>query len=350
MIKRNKRYVAYYDGTLDDETLDPELATSERDGLMSKEDKEQFDKLLKGEGLKITADNVICDSNNRFVTDAQIEKINNAITTFDKNAFTYNDDGSLNIRGFNDAPSGAQLLKGANGQIVWSMPTTDTTLEDAINKLKSDVVDLTSIVSNKVNSDDVYTKNEVDLLISTSIANVNHLQRKKVESLDEIDITAENFIYMITKSDGAGNDHFDEYMVIEGELEKIGSTAVDLTDYVKIPEMETALSTKVDKVEGKGLSTYDLTDELLDKINSINNTISTIKINGITLPMVNREVNIPIASSENLGVVKSSTGENKVSINVEGEMEINNINVNTLRQTEGDYFVVSSGDSGDYFD
>lgn len=346
MIKRNKRYVAYYDGTLDDKALDPELATSERDGLMSKEDKEQFDKLLKGEGLRITADNVICDPNNRFVTDVQITKINNAITKCDSNAFTYNDDGSLNIRGFNDAPSGAQLLKGADGQVVWSQPTTDTTLEDAINKLKSEVVDLTSIVNDKANTVDVYTKSEVDHLIATA----NHLKRKKVSSVDEIDTTAENFIYMITKTDGAGNDHFDEYMVIEGEVEKIGSTAVDLTGYVKTPEMETALSTKVDKVEGKGLSTHDLTDELLAKINSVSNTLTTVRINGVALPMIDREVNIPIASSTNLGVVKSSTGENKVSINVEGEMEINNINVNTLRQTEGEYFVVSSGDSGDYFD
>ena len=51
-------------------------------------------------------------------------------------------------------------------------------------------------------------------------------------------------------------DKYDEYMVLDGALEKVGNWEVDLSNYQP-------------KEEGKGLSTNDFTNELLKKLNGI---------------------------------------------------------------------------------
>ena len=72
-----KRYAAYYDASVvDDTVLDPELATEFKDGLMAKEDKAKLDKIITHEdgtiGSEVHADDVICDDDNRFVSEEQI--------------------------------------------------------------------------------------------------------------------------------------------------------------------------------------------------------------------------------------------------------------------------------------
>lgn len=71
------KYPSYYDGTIDDSTLDPELASSDSDGLMSKEDKEKLDSIkVSGGGisLDVKASNVTTDEHHKFVTEEQIKK------------------------------------------------------------------------------------------------------------------------------------------------------------------------------------------------------------------------------------------------------------------------------------
>lgn len=71
---KNVRYPSYYDSSIDDATLDPELATPDSDGLMSKEDKVKLDSIIY-EGGEISqvvkASNVVVDSEHRFVSDIQ---------------------------------------------------------------------------------------------------------------------------------------------------------------------------------------------------------------------------------------------------------------------------------------
>lgn len=63
-----------------------------------------------------------------------------------------------------------------------------------------------------------------------------HLSRTKVNSLNDIDVTsleAVNKIFMVRKAatDDAEDDHYEEYMVLDGALEKIGSFGADLDNY-----------------------------------------------------------------------------------------------------------------------
>ena len=87
--------------------------------------------------------------------------------------------------------------------------------------------------------------------VAAAVAGSAHLQRKKVASVDDIDKTAadaDQYIYMVPKTGGKNGDKYDEYMVLDGEVEPVGDWAVDLSGYQT-------------KEDGKGLSSHDFTDE-----------------------------------------------------------------------------------------
>lgn len=95
------------------------------------------------------------------------------------------------------------------------------------------------------------SKFQTETDVAAAVAGADHLKRKIVASVDAIDKTAADaaqYIYMIQKSSAKTGDKYDEYMVIDGEVERVGDWAVDLSGYVAAEE-------------GKGLSANDYTDE-----------------------------------------------------------------------------------------
>lgn len=140
--------------------------------------------------------------------------------------------------------------------------------------------------------------------------------------------------------------------VAEGQLQVSpeGQLSILSISQSQVAGLTGALSGKVDVVAGKGLSTNDFTNELLQKLNGIEsgaqvNVIETVNINGQALEVSGQAVNIPIATAQALGVVKSSADENKVSVGVDGTMEVNSLNVNKLTQTSGDTLILNGGNS-----
>lgn len=92
--------------------------------------------------------------------------------------------------------------------------------------------------------------------VAAAVAAADHLSRKKVASLADIDLTAEDadrYIYMVPKADAADGDQYDEYMILDGAVEHVGDTTVDLSGYVQ-------------KEDGKGLSSNDFTDAEKEKL------------------------------------------------------------------------------------
>lgn len=72
----------------------------------------------------------------------------------------------------------------------------------------------------------VATKTYVRDTVNTAIGSLEKLTRQIITSLDEI--TEENVIYMILKETSSEDDDiYDEYMLINGKKEKIGSTSID---------------------------------------------------------------------------------------------------------------------------
>ena len=94
---------------------------------------------------------------------------------------------------------------------------------------------------------DAYTKGETDSAIATAVANAGHLKRTIVEALPDVGDADEHTIYMVGDGEGEGNQKYEEFMLVNGAFEKIGDSAVDLTDY--------ALKTEVEAAKQKAIST-----------------------------------------------------------------------------------------------
>lgn len=72
--------------------------------------------------------------------------------------------------------------------------------------------------------------------IAEAVAAADHLKRKIVTGVDAIDLTAEDadqYLYMVPKTGSDEDDVYDEYMVLDGKVEHVGNTKVDLTGYVQ---------------------------------------------------------------------------------------------------------------------
>lgn len=126
------------------------------------------------------------------------------------------------------------------------------------------------ILEGKAEASNVYTKDEVYTKQETleRISEAGHLKRVKVDSKDDINVSekgADNIIYMVPTGLQFEDDKYDEYIVLDGKLEKVGSWEVDLNGYAKEETVTTLLAGKVDKVENSRL----MTDEEGDKLQSI---------------------------------------------------------------------------------
>lgn len=160
---------------------------------------------------------------------------------FDNNQFVTNTKGELSLVNFENAPSGAQLTKSADGSLIWVLPDAETVegLSELVTVLREDVDNLTE----KFNDYD--TSAEVDAKISSAVAGISHLSYKIVNSTNEIDVSAadaDKYIYLVKN----GNS-YDEYMVVNGQLERVGDWNVDLSDYATKSEVA-AVSTRVDDI------------------------------------------------------------------------------------------------------
>ena len=83
---------------------------------------------------------------------------------------------------------------------------------------------------------DAYTKGETDSKIAEAVAAAPHLKRQIVEELPDTEGADENTIYMVpqggsVEDPGTSTSHYNEYMLINGEFELIGSSQVDLSGY-----------------------------------------------------------------------------------------------------------------------
>lgn len=170
-------------------------------------------------------------------------------------------DGALTLIGYADAEEGAQLVKTENG-LAWIKPDGSEvselveTLANDVDTLKEQIgqkasvdeegteipasgiyADIETLQNEKANAADVYTKDETDQAIKKQIDEIDHLKRKIVVSAESIDLTAKDadqYIYMAPNADGT----YDEYMVLEGELEKVGDWKVNLDAYATKEELE----------------------------------------------------------------------------------------------------------------
>lgn len=192
-------------------------------------------------------------------------------------------------------------IEGVNAQVT-GIQTTVNDLTKEVQDLDKDVAAIVEEIGEPAqNTDGVVTpatglyaeldkkvtQEQVNTSIAEAIADAGHLKRTVAESVEAINVEAEDadqYIYMI-----ANGDVYDEYMVIDGKVEKIGDTKVDI-------------SGKVDKKEG-----YDLVENSeIEKLKNIQanaekNIIQTV--DGTSFGLTDRHLtlkDIPISKVVNL--------------------------------------------------
>ena len=180
--------------------------------------------------------------------------------------------GAITIAGFTQAEVGTIPQKDSSGNITWVAPGNLSEITNINNQLQN-----------------IYNKEEVNNLI----ASVNHLSYKKVGSLDEVnkDATdASRYIYLVPTGNLSGN-LYDEYMVIDNQLEPVGSWEVNLNNYItndqltavlgnyittntfntKVGEIETSINTLIEFKNKVGdlstLNTYEENKTLVEQVN-----------------------------------------------------------------------------------
>lgn len=161
-----------------------------------------------------------------------------------------------------------------SGDVAEDIAATVEVLKEDISSVKTDIDDIQKHIGapaegdvaasglyakleEKANKSDIYTKTEVEGLIAAA----DHLKRVTVAGVESINVLAddaEQYIYMVPNTE-TGN--YDEYMVIDGEVEKVGDWKVDLADYATKED----LNGKVDKQDNARL----ITDEEASKLANI---------------------------------------------------------------------------------
>ena len=215
-------------------------------------------------------------------------------------------------------------------EIAWYEPSSETIdgVSSQLTSLTEDVEKLSSDLAEKVNKDEVYTKAQTEALV----AEAAHLKRKIVNNISEIDVSAkdaEQYIYMVLVIDEQLNDNYDEYMVINGALEKVGSWEVDLSDYITQTKLTEALADYVsnDALE-TALEDYHTKDEIAEELDK-----KVDAKEGFSLAAT--------ADLEKLATVKAGAEKNYISsvtsdftVSEAGQLSINSISVGQVNNLQ----------------
>lgn len=229
----------------------------------------------------------------------------------------------------------------AQDNVLYLVLNAETGFYDIYAKVETEVVRLDDV---SVNLDAYSTTEQMNNAIAEAIA-------KKVDVVEGMGLSHEDFTTALKDKLVAlpadAEPNYVKSVSDEFTVSQEGKLAVEAIAQDKVTGLPEALAKKVDKVEGKGLSTNDFTNEAKEKLDGIEaganqNLIEIVKLAGAALNISEKAVNIPVAG-ESAGVVLSSTAENKVAVAEDGSMEVNSLNMSKLVQSEGDTLILDGG-------
>lgn len=141
--------------------------------------------------------------------------------TVNENIFNFTPTKQLTLNGFDGASANQIPMKSVEGKLTWTDKPDLTTINQKVGNLETGLQDL---------QDNMATK------IAQEIAKANHLTYKKVNSI--ADATEINTVYLIPNGETTedGENKYEEYMIVDGYLEKLGEWGVNLSDYVTMAE------------------------------------------------------------------------------------------------------------------
>lgn len=135
----------------------------------------------------------------------------------------------------------------------------------------------------------------------------------------------------------------DQFEIIDGKTLRFKTESLTLP-MDSITGLSDALAGKVDAVEGSRLMTAAEGEKLAVLVEGAQqNILEVVQINGVALPIAEKSVNIPVATAQALGVVKSSSADNSISVAEDGTMSINRVSFSKVYQEDGDTLVLDGG-------
>ena len=137
----------------------------------------------------------------------------------------------------------------------------------------------------------------------------------------------------------------------EFTLDENGKLNIKALGQDKITGLADALAGKVSTEAGKGLSSNDYTDAEKEKLGVIEagsqvNILEAISIGGTDAPISDKKVDIPVATAEKLGVVKSSSAKDQIAVGADGIMSINTVSLSKIVQAADETLIINGGNSG----
>lgn len=251
----------------------------------------------------------------------------------------YVTDEELNTKGY---LTSHQDISGKVDKVQGKSLIADTEIERLKSVNNYDDTDIKTDLAKKANSTDIPTKvsglqndsnYQTDTDVTTTltpyatktyvgeqISNADHLKREIVTEIPKPETADKNTIYMLKIESVTGNDKYREYLLIDGTVQCVGDTSVDLTDYAKTTDVDKKLNNKADKTEiptvptnvseftndagyltehqdisnlvvkeeGKGLSSNDYTSEEKTKLGAVGTSQGR---NLIPYPLTDRTTN-----------------------------------------------------------
>ncbi len=189
-----------------------------------------------------------------------------------------------------------------------------------------------------------YTKTETDTLIKTAINNADHLKRKIVTATGEIDLTAKDadqYIYMVPNGLQHDDDKYDEYIVIEGKLEKVGDWEVDLTGYYTKVEVDDKIAEAIKGATGgesaasvkAALEAYKTANDA--KVKALETDVAALKAVGAEKNFINSvDTNFTVGDDRKLVLndisVDKVTGLQDTLTGIDGKIQTIESNITTI--------------------
>lgn len=214
-----------------------------------------------------------------------------AVVTAD-NASIIVDNGVVGIAGFSGATAGQVPKVSESGSLEWYTPVTTANIDEIKDQLESlgetvsnHSTTIEALQTDKANAADVYTKAEVDTLIDSTII------KDVVNSVDE--------------------------------LQNITDPQVGDVVYV--------VGDSLYRYDGTNWEPFSLC------------TLDAVKVAGTKLDIIDKAVDIPVASDTAYGVVKLSADMNGITTNADGALEVGTISVDKLVNVDDTVLILNGG-------
>lgn len=157
-----------------------------------------------------------------------------------------------------DKVKGKSLISDTEIERLKSVKNYDDTEIKTELTMKANSTDIPTKVSGLQNDSNYQTDTDVattltpyatKTYVGEQISNADHLKREIVTEIPKPETADKNTIYMLKIESVTGNDKYREYLLIDGTVQCVGDTSVDLTDYTKTTDIDKKLNNKADKTE-----------------------------------------------------------------------------------------------------